>query len=337
MRPSLLRLFAAFLYTIGGSGNWKSAIKGVGVFAIGGIVGFSATAWWNWTLWIEWKSPIFPLYNAIFMSPYFDPINFRDGRFSFSSTLDFLLFVVQAASGSTKTSEVIFADARLLFISALVAGAILCKPAERHGKQVNALMLFVLSGFVLWATMLAYQRYFIPLELLLGLVVWILLSRIVEREWVKMSVLTCLIVLSLYSVKIPDWGHAKVHIGASDPLRVQMSGRFTATPARYIVLGAPISYILPSLHADSVFYGVGVSKKLDELISQRLKVRSSLPLRVIAREDGASVFWKQLNNYDIGPSSHELSCSYLTTIVGRYIVCEVGAIGKPVPARWMGS
>jgi hypothetical protein len=160
---------------------------------------------------------------------------------------------------------------------------------------------------------------------LLGLVIWILLSRIVEREWVKVVVLTCLVLLSFYAVKIPDWGHVKIHSGAKDPLGVQTLGRLSATPAQYlVVVGTPISYIFPSLHADSVFYGIGVSKKIDELISRRLKARSSLPLRVIAEEKDASALWHELKNYDVDLSSHDFGCSHFTTIIGRYIICEIG-------------
>lgn len=298
----------------------------VSLFVFGGIVGYAITAWWNWYLWRTWGSPLFPLYNAIFKSPYFDLLNFRDVRWNFASVSDFITFIVQAAFGTGKTSEVPFADARLLIIALLLPGAILCRPSIQFSRQAIAFLIFTLSGFALWAAMLAYQRYVIPIELLLGLVVWIFVSRIVEREWARVVVLICLIALSAFMVRVPDWGHAKVVSGTRNPFSIEMPDRLSRTSARYLVVGSPISYVLPSFHSDSVFYGVGLSKQVNDLITRRLSEPSNLPLRIVARDHDANTFLELLKALNYDPVSHKLNCTYFKTGIGRYIVCEVSSI-----------
>lgn len=304
----------------------RHSFRNVSLFFLGGIVGFTITAWWNWYLWHTWGSPLFPLYNAIFRSPYFDLVNFRDTRWHFTSVSDVITFIVQAAFGTGKTSEVPFTDARLLIIAVLLPGAFLCKPSIPFSRQAIVLLIFVLSGFGLWTALLAYQRYAIPIELLLGLVVWICILRIVEREWVRIVVLIFLTALSAYMVRVPNWGHAEIGDGTRNPFSIEMPDHLSRTPARYLVVGVPISYVLPSFHSDSVFYGVGFSNQVNNLITRRLSEPSNLPLRIVARDHDANTFFERLKTVSYDPASHKLDCTYFKTGVGRYIVCEVSSI-----------
>lgn len=286
-------------------------------------VGFTITAWWNWHLWLTWGSPVFPLYNAIFKSQYFDIINFRDTRWHFSSFLDFLTFMVQSAWGTTKTSEVSFADSRYLFMALLVPAAILCRPAMRLNRQLMAFMVFMASSFLLWVLMFAYQRYLIPVELLLGLLVWILVVRIVESEWLRNALMIGLTICAALLMKVPDWGHAPMPWGGKNPFSIEMEANLTSTPARYVVVGVPISYVLPSFHPGSLFYGVGMSRQVDDLIFRKLAEPSNLPLRILAKDGDATVIPVWLKRAGYEPFEHSLDCEYFRTGIGRYIVCEV--------------
>ena len=67
----------ALLYLSLGGGLRASSDR-IFRFAFGGVLGVATMAWWNWYLWNTWGSPVFPLYNAIFDSPYYDHVNFRD-------------------------------------------------------------------------------------------------------------------------------------------------------------------------------------------------------------------------------------------------------------------
>ena len=320
--PFAVAATISLLYLLYNKGLWHLFTRLL-QFTMGGIIGFAVTAWWNWYLFDAWGSPLFPLYNSVFMSPFYDLTNWRDMRWHFSTFSELIMFVVQAFTGSSKTSEIQFADARLLVIFLLLPSVLLCKPFISFGRQVIAFLLFTLSGFALWCEMLAYQRYLIPIELLLGLVVWIFVLRIVEQQRVRIIVMLFLTCLSFIMLKVPDWGHAKVKMGASNPFSIDIPEKLYNTSARYLMIGVPISYIIPSLHRDSVFYGNGFSKQIDERIFNQLRQPSPMPLRFIARDSDEQKFMNLLKSYDGELGLNNLNCEYFKTGVGRYKMCEV--------------
>ncbi len=328
--PFAVSAYVVLLYLIYVQG-WLETVKKSLLFVFGGITGFAVTAWWYWYLWDVWENPVFPLYNAIFKSPYYDVINFRDMRWHFSNMQEFLLFFFQTVSGTAKTSEVLFADARFLIIAILVFVAVLCKPARRYGRRTTAFMVFVLTGFILWSVMFAYQRYLIPIELLFGLVIWILVVRIFEQERVRFIILALLVALSGCMVKIPDWGHADVPAGSRNPFSVEMNDVISGTPGRYIVVrnSIPISYVLPSFHPESIFYGVDFSKKVDEMITEAIAGPSHLPLRILALSRDAHTFPERLRSAGYDPASYTLDCNFFNTGIGKYVVCEVNLQTEP--------
>ena len=312
-------MIAALLYR----SNWRASVL-VGIYFIAACgVGFLLTAWWNWYLWSVWGSPLFPLYNAIFKSEFFDFENFRDMRWRFSSFQEFLMYIVQSAWGTVKTSEVEFADARYLFLIMLLPAAILSRPAVRLNKQLIAFILFMASAFVLWALMFAYQRYLIPFELLLGLLIWVLVVRIVESDWLRKTLMIGLSLCMVLLIKVPDWGHAPMAMGGKNPFSIEMDEEIYATPARYVVVGSPMSYILPSFHSGSIFYGVDFSRQVDELIFRRLAKSSELPLRVLAKDSDAILMPEIFKRVGYDSHRHFLSCKYFRTGIGRYVVCEL--------------
>lgn len=303
--------------------DWRVVVSGSAYFLAACGVGFAFTAWWNWHLWTAWGSPFFPLYNALFKSEYYDFVNFRDTRWHFSSFQDFLSFIVQSFFGSGKTSEVPFADIRYLFVALLVPAAILCKPTIRLNRQSIAFVAFMISSYLLWVFVLAYQRYLIPFELLLGLLIWILVVRIVENEWLRKAVMIGVTLCAALMLKVPDWGHAPMALGGKNPFSIEMAAKLSATPARYIVVGVPISYVLPSFHPDSFFYGVGFSRQVDDLVFRKLAEPSELPLRILAKDGDAPSLPDRLRRVGYDPYEHLLDCDYFRTGIGRYIVCEV--------------
>lgn len=155
--------------------NRSSVTNGV-MLGLGLFVGFSSTAWWYLYLYHDWQSPLYPLYNGIFRSPYFDFFNYRDPRWYFPTLGEFLQFLVEAFNGTTKTSEVAFADSRLISVMALAGIAVPFINRDKLGKTCAFFLLFCTFSVWFWATTFAYQRYLIPIELLLGFNAWILLG-----------------------------------------------------------------------------------------------------------------------------------------------------------------
>lgn len=324
--PFVVAAFTVLLF-LSRDSDFRALVHRTLFFMLGGIFGFALTAWWYGYLWTEWKNPLFPLYNAVFASPYYDLKNYRDFRWKFFSLWEFFSYIGQTAVGTVKTSEIRFVDARFLAISVLAAIALLRKPVVRLGKQGEAVLIFFLVSFLLWAVLFAYQRYLIPVEVLLGLVAWILLARIFKREWPRVVVLMCLVVLSAGTIKIPDWGHGPVDIGARKPFSLRLPEHLANTPARYLVVGAPVSYLLPYLHAESIFYGLNFSKQSKALIAERLREPSPLPVRVLLEDRNLPTVWKHLGYLGFARDSNSLVCTDLSTVVADYSVCEI-VLGK---------
>ena len=292
-------------------------------FILFGALGFLLTAWWNLYLWQTWGSPLFPLYNHIFKSPFADFSSWRDMRWYFSSLSDFFGYLVQSAIGTGKTSEVPFADPRLLITGSLLPGALLCNSQVRSDRRVIAFLLFSFVGFILWAVLFAYQRYLIPFELVLGLVIWILVIRLVKSERFRIVVMAAILAITVSLIRVPDWGHAIGKVGAIDPFEISLPENLASTPARYLVFGVPISYILPFLHFDSEFFGVGFNPEIDDVIRKRLGEKSNLPVRILARDSDAQMALDKLRTFGFNKTSNSLECDYFQTGVGRYITCLV--------------
>ncbi len=308
--------------------TWRVVVSDCASFLMACVAGFAVTAWWNWHLWKTWESPLFPFYNAIFKSKYFDFFNFRDMRWYFSSPQEFFFFIVDSFLGTKKTSEVYFADARYLFVASLISVAIFCKPAFVLGRQLMAFIVFTISGYLIWAFMFAYQRYLIPIELLLGLLIWILVARIVENERLRKIIMICLTLCAALRLNVPDWWHAQAAFGERDPFSIEMNPKLSATPGRYIVVGNPISYVLPSLHPASSFYGVGLSRQVDDLIYKKLAEPSQLPLRILANNRDASLIPERLKQAGYNPLDDSLECNHFKTGFDRYIICELQPLTK---------
>lgn len=320
--PFALGALAALVLALRRDGL-PTLLRAVLWLAVGGMLGFLLTAWWYWYLWQEWQNPLFPLYNAVFASPYYDLHNYRDVRWKFFSFSEFLAYFWQVTVGTVKTSEIAFTDIRIP-LAALLGLATLAIPGKlRLGRGALALLAFVAVSFALWAALFAYQRYLIPVEVLLGFCLWILLARLCRRESLRVVLLLGMLGVSLAWVKVPDWGHGPVNANGLRPFSLNLPDKLRNTPAQYLVHGAPISYLLPFLDQDSVFYGLNFSRQSKALIAQRLQENTQLPVRMLLEESGLTQAWRTLRYFGYTREQHSLDCSYFSNSVSRYVACDI--------------
>ncbi|MFA7383430.1 MAG: glycosyltransferase 87 family protein [Desulfurivibrionaceae bacterium] len=324
--PLALGFFVALL---GVSRDYRRAqtIRLLLSFSTGILLGFAVTAWWNIYLFHNWGSPFFPLYNAWLKSPYADLINnnFCGPHWQFNSGADFARYIWAATRGTAQTSEVPFADARLLvFLALTIAVLAVRKNRTSSGRVSLFFLLFLGSGFFLWAVVFAYQRYLIPMEVLFGFGIWLLLSRLTGNpNRVALLLAGCLLATAAL-MKVPNWGHLPVGVKApANHFGLQLPPAASATPARYLVAGRPISYILPFLHPDSRFYGLGFSTQVDELIRRTVAQNEPLPLRILAGQADAATIWNILAPFGFAPPKNRLSCAHFRTNIDKYVLCEI--------------
>lgn len=164
--------------------RWKSSqLTGRNLlwFSVGlSVSGLAGAGYWSAWLWSTFGSPVFPLFNQIFHSPYAPSGPTVAGRFLPAGPLDYFTRIVDIAEFRSYTSTEAFApDARPLL--ALVAFAMVCVRAMvRSGKAAMPaaslwqrtdiqLLLFAVVSYVLWMASSGNSRYAIALFMVVGL------------------------------------------------------------------------------------------------------------------------------------------------------------------------
>lgn len=317
--------------------GWRTTVRQTLPFLAGLAIGVLPTLWWNVYLLQNWGSPLFPLYNAWLKSPYFDFVNFRDLRWNFESINVFLKYLWASAGGTGMTSEVRFADLRLLIFTALAAFTAAVLILKRRFLGLNKVALsfvyFFIVSFLLWGKLFAYQRYLIPIEVLFGFSIWVLLSHLIPNNRSVVRLLAVGVLLSVVVIKVPNWGHKSSRLAQINPFGFQLTKEQVSTPGRYLVVGNPISYILPFLHKDSQFFGVGnLSSQADALVAIAVAKPDARPLRILLRQAAAGEsLWARLAPFGFNSGNTHLKCFHFRTDIDIYVICELEAkqTGKP--------
>jgi hypothetical protein len=257
---------------------------------LGALAGFALTVPWYAGLAHAYRSPLFPLVNGWLRSPYAPPIDVRDARWAFGSIAEWIRFVFTAPFGTQATSEVPFADARLALGLMLALAVVATWPWRRRAAAATpdaagaALLTFVATSLAAWSFALAYQRYLIADELLLGATIYVLARRLpLRRPWQSVTLGAALAVTCL-CLRVPDWVHVTPPRGGNVfGLRVPAS--LADEPADYLVAGAPMSFAFVFLQADSRFVRIDFLPELDPLVASAIGGFGARPVRLLATED----------------------------------------------------
>jgi len=303
---------------------------------VGGLVaGFAPTSWWNVFLFWRWGSPLFPYYNSIFRSPYYPAVNFRDLRFEFHSLPELTNFLFEATRETRKTLELPFADARLLIFVVLMSVVLVAWVLKRLASRkiifgnsptrVTATFLwFVSTSFALWALVFAYERYLIPIELLLGIAIWILVAQMVEGQRHIVAMTTIFLIVSLATIEVPDWGHWTGQPVQRNFVGIDISDKVASTPADYLVYGKWMTYILPFLNPDSRFFGITFLPQADPRFDKRIKAalaaNRTRPIRLLTAESNLTEASAQVATLGL---RSEPDCWHFQSDFDRFAICKV--------------
>lgn len=298
----------------------NSSFKFLISFAVGGLIGVTLTSHWYWELWATWGNPLFPFYNKVFKSQYFDLINWRDTRWMFHGMMDYVKFSFDANHITGKTSEVPFKDSRIIFISIAPFLFLAFIRSLVKNRSIIFITFFFISYF-LWAVLFAYQRYAIPLEIMYGLIIWIGINSLTGNKIIKSILLICIIIGCASHFKIPNWGHIQPSNVEHNPFSLSFPANFNNEPALYLVDGVTISHVLSYLSPDSKFYGMKFSDKINPLVKQALTVNKNMPVRIITTENEIKNL--PLLQSQFGLDNKDFVCSEINSSVGKYIICSV--------------
>ncbi len=118
-------------------------------------------------LYQEMGSPVFPILNGVFKSPYWPPNSGWDNRWGASGFWQVLVWPVTSFFHPDRLSELLVYSGRLSlgFVAAIAAWLVAWRDI-----QLRRLAFLTLAGLVLWSLGTGYIRYALFLELLAGIV-----------------------------------------------------------------------------------------------------------------------------------------------------------------------
>jgi Glycosyltransferase family 87 len=231
---------------------------------VGIIIGTICTSgYWMLRMLEAYSNPLFPYYNAIFKSPYFSLINFRDNRFVPKDIFHAISYPFLWAFNKHPSLELPFQDLRWLIVCLLSIILVLVLIFKQHSlinlnRHVNNsieihsatsieaskyIILITIFSFVIWLFQFGYHRYLLPLELISGLSIFCLLEQITQAKTIRIYGFILLSMLILTTTESPSWGRSDWHESW-----FEVSVPKIEFPKNTLVLmgsGEPTSYVIP--------------------------------------------------------------------------------------------
>lgn len=144
---------------------WKQALITLAALAVP-LIPFSLF------IFLLTRSPVFPLYNGIFKSPYWPAQSVLDPRWGPQGLVETVCWPVVLFFQTGRLAEIAVYGGRL---SLGFVVAIVCVFALRRDERIRALCFITVSGALLWSAASGYIRYGLYLELTSGVIlVWLL-------------------------------------------------------------------------------------------------------------------------------------------------------------------
>jgi len=306
-------------------------------FTVGIGIGYLATGgFWAIELWQEYKSPLFPFYNAIFHSPYYEQTNFSARHFAPNGLLDAISYPFQWLIGKQPAAQVPIRDGRLatflLLLVIVTLHTIKSKTAEHESQTINVLaqkflLTFFFVSFAVWISMFAIHRYFIPGELLIGILLFICIDRLVANYKGKVITLVLLTLFFLVHTEVSNWG--RIPYGNSwYGMETQVAND---APSTIVMLGHPLhpySYIVP-FFPNTRFIRINSNINIDPNRGLGAKAKA-----VIERSETVAIVTpSKLSDLDrrkldqFGLRIDESQCKELTNRIDRFFVCPAVHVG----------
>jgi hypothetical protein len=232
-------------------------------FGVGGAI-TAAVALGPWLLqvWSMTGDPFYPFYARFFQSPFGGDAWDIRSRWLPSSARQALYYPLVIGVFGQRVAEVPFMDFRLLAAYVVVPAALglrLLRPAAARPPLpagLGYLVVVMTVGYVLWLTMFSYYRYAVTLELLAPLAIVLAVAALPLPRPLRIVAAVAIMAGLALTTKPADWGH----LPWTERL-VEVSVPPIASPATATVLlmGQPISYVVPSLPAEVAVIGLDIA------------------------------------------------------------------------------
>jgi hypothetical protein len=144
-------------------------------------------------LYQQTGSPVFPMMNGFFQSPYWPANNNWDNRWGAFGFWSVLAWPVKMLWQPERLSELAVYSGRLPLGA---AGALVALVLTWKDKQLRRLCVLTLAGLMLWSAASGYVRYAIFLELTAGALLVMLVVNLMKKQWQLGFALVVLCLLS---------------------------------------------------------------------------------------------------------------------------------------------
>ena len=213
-----LALMLAFLLSCPGS--LRTRIGFVMVLGLSALAGLLASAgYWFYFLWTEFGNPLFPQFNQWFGAPLASATGVVDQANLPQSYLQALFWPLRLLTDPYHFSEVGQRSVVWLVLAVTAGGLVVQQLLTRIFRKVQPqirneerfLLLFLLTGFVLWIFTFSIFRYLVALELLAPLAVWVIIRRLTPRRinrFVNPALLSLIVIVAIVGTE--SWGHARL-------------------------------------------------------------------------------------------------------------------------------
>ena len=160
----------------------KNPIRNIGAFTLAGVTGFLvAYGYWGWFLWKNFGNPVFPFFNSIFPSPYWEGPDYKDMRYfdkPWSTVLFYPFFAFwNIGRRFPLLQKYTLSNVRYVIGIAvfLIISAGIVKNRGKGKKDdkdilLHVLMFWMAVVYVIWLSYFRVLRYMIPFEQMLSIV-----------------------------------------------------------------------------------------------------------------------------------------------------------------------
>jgi hypothetical protein len=204
------------------------------------------------------ENPVFPLFNQIFHSPYWENISFRDSRFLPKTLPQWILYpIFWALSDKPVVSEVPFRDARAAITMIMVVTMVVVwsfRPnRSAFAVPLRLLGIFWAVSYMFWLFAFSIYRYLVPLELLSGVLIVGVIHHLASKKFIITGASLAVLLVFLYISTEPlEWGHKPF-----GPRYIDVTAPDLSPDSLVIAMGDyPVSFVIPFFNPKIRFVGM---------------------------------------------------------------------------------
>jgi hypothetical protein len=293
-----------------------------------------SSGYWMLQMWQQHHNPVFPFLNNIFHSPDYALTNWRDIRFMPQGIWQHLFYPFYFSWNGSVLGNA-FRDFRFMFVYVLLILAGLNWLWQHNSKRwsgavanvqpatslpVYWLISFFIFSYIVWQCYISYARYYVPLEMLAPLVIYLLLNSIIRKYYYAESAflyLGTMLILYMYPCELvrAPWYESTYFNVRFPSIVANTPAALTLTPYPLFLSSKsyinhnprPQTYLVPMFPAQWRFIGVPVwneqyfadtttDTKINSLVHQY-----SGRIFLLAPQPYMPKLYKIVKNFDLTP------------------------------------